>query len=72
MSTTPRPDPLVNADWVIDRLGLDDRANPRHRVYQLVRSGALPHVRLGRSVKFDRHVVEEWIRRGGTHAQGAA
>jgi putative molybdopterin biosynthesis protein len=35
------------------------------RVHELARLGLLPSVRLGRSVRFDPAVIEEWIRNGG-------
>jgi excisionase family DNA binding protein len=37
----------------------------RARVYELARSRVIPSVRLGRQVRFDGAVLEEWIRNGG-------
>lgn len=56
--------PLIDADAVAERLGVR-----RFTVYDLARSGALPCVRLGRSIRFDEDVIEEWIARGGTAAE---
>lgn len=38
---------------------------PERRVYQLARAGVLPHVRVGRSIRFDKSKIEEWIEAGG-------
>lgn len=35
------------------------------RVYTLIREKILPSVRLGRQVRIDSIVLEEWIRNGG-------
>ena len=53
--------PLITADDVATWLGVG-----RLRVYELARAGLLPCVRIGRSVRFDRVAVEQWIRAGGT------
>lgn len=55
---------LIEAQAVADRLGLS-----RWRVYELVRKGVLPHVRINRRVLFDPTKVEEWIAAGGTAAR---
>jgi len=55
---------LLKAHEVAERLGVS-----RHRVYELIRTRKLPAVYLGRSVRVDAEVLEEWIRRGGTAAQ---
>lgn len=36
-----------------------------YRVYELSRSNAIPTVRIGRQVRFDRAQVEAWIAGGG-------
>lgn len=36
------------------------------RLYDLVKRGIVPHVRLGRQVRFDKGQIEDWISRGGT------
>lgn len=43
-----------------------DTGLPEWRLYELARRGLIPHVRLGRSVRFSRSAVAEWIARGGT------
>ena len=36
------------------------------RVYELARRKLLPHIRLGRQVRFSETVLLEWVQRGGT------
>ena len=36
------------------------RVHPNH-VYELIRRGELPHVRLGRVIRLPRHRLEQWI-----------
>lgn len=52
---------LTTVEWVAGRLGV-----PRWRVYEMVRAGQIPAVRLGRAVKFDIDRIEAWIAAGGT------
>ncbi len=40
------------------------------RVYTLAREGILPHVRLGRQIRIDSQVLEEFIRGGGKALPG--
>jgi excisionase family DNA binding protein len=47
---------LVDAQAVADRLGV-----PVSWVREQVRSGAIPHVRLGRYVRFDLGDVDGWL-----------
>ena len=51
-------DRLLDATEVADRLGV-----PTSWVREGVRSGAIPHVRLGRYVRFDLADVEEWLQK---------
>lgn len=37
-------------------------------VYRLVKSGQLQAVRVGRDLRFDVHVVDDWVAKGGTAA----
>jgi excisionase family DNA binding protein len=37
----------------------------RARCYELVRSGALPAVHIGRQVRFDPAKLQEWMANGG-------
>ena len=39
---------------------------PKSRVYFLTRCGQLPHVRLGRAVRYDPAAVRAWLDQGGT------
>jgi excisionase family DNA binding protein len=38
----------------------------RERVYELVRLGLIPSVRLGRQVRFSESALEDWIAGGGS------
>ena len=43
------------------------------RIYELCRSGDIPHVRLGRAVRFSPAQLNAWLEAGGTrHATGDA
>lgn len=52
---------LVTAKAVATRLGIS-----RYRVYELARADEIPHVRLGRSMRFDPNTIEAFINSGGT------
>lgn len=39
---------------------------PQEQLYSYVRRGLLPHVRVGRVIRFDPIQLEEFIERGGT------
>lgn len=49
-------EPLLNADEAAELLHV-----PRSTVYELVRSRRLPHVRLGRSLRFTREQLARWV-----------
>jgi excisionase family DNA binding protein len=36
------------------------------RTYELIRLGILPAVRMGRQVRVDANVLEQWIKNGGS------
>ena len=59
MSMTKRP-ALVGVKEIARRLGLSEA-----RCYQLVKDGAIPCIRLSRSIKFDPQVIEQWLSNGG-------
>lgn len=40
------------------------------RVYEMIRQGVLPAVRLGRQVRIDRQTLEEFIAQGGRALPG--
>lgn len=45
---------------------------PEKRIYELVRAGVLPHVRVGRSIRFNADTLSAWIEAGGSgYAEGA-
>ncbi len=52
--------PLVGIDEVCRILG-----QKRQGVYELCRQKLIPHVRLGRKIRFDMDKVNEWIDNGG-------
>ena len=39
-------------------------------VYRLARLGIIPSVRIGKSIRFDINVLEDWIKKGGTKLDG--
>jgi len=47
-----------------------DTGIPLARVYELARDGDLPHVRLGRALRFDAEAVRRWLAAGGTGHAG--
>lgn len=49
-------EPLLNADEAAELLHV-----PRSTVYELARSRRLPHVRLGRSLRFTREQLARWV-----------
>jgi excisionase family DNA binding protein len=36
------------------------------RVYELARRKLLPHIKLGRQVRFSENLLREWVEHGGT------
>jgi excisionase family DNA binding protein len=56
---------LQNIDWAATRLN-----EPKHRVYRWAREGVIPVVRLGRRMKVDPEILEEWIAAGGSDYPG--
>jgi excisionase family DNA binding protein len=58
------PRPLGRVEAVAERLDA-----PAYRIYELVRRDLIPHVRIGRSVRFDMEAIEAWIAAGGTMAE---
>lgn len=52
---------LLTARELEERIGIR-----RARLYELVRSGAIPHVRLGESIRFDPDRIRRWIDEGGS------
>ena len=56
---------LLTASELADQIGIS-----KFRLYELCREGAIPHIRLGRSVRFDPHTVLAWLHGGGTSEGG--
>lgn len=50
-------EPLLNADEAARLLHV-----PRSTLYELVRSRHLPHVRVGRTLRFTRHDLAGWVK----------
>ena len=38
----------------------------KDRVYSLARQGVIPHVRIGRQLRFSSRALDDWISRGGS------
>lgn len=38
----------------------------QHRIYEIVRLGQLPSVRIGRQVRIERQAFHDWVADGGT------
>ncbi len=57
----PQDRRLLTAKEAADRLCIR-----LHRLYELTRAGALPHVRLGRTVRLDPNALDSFIENGGT------
>lgn len=55
-SATERGSKLLEADDVAEYLGMRT-----DWVYREVRAGRLPHIRLGRAVRFRRESIEAWL-----------
>lgn len=57
-SSLPR---LLTATEVAEQTGL-----PLSSVYELCRSNRIPHVRVGRALRFSATAIVDWIEAGGT------
>ena len=60
MKDTPDYEPLLSVEEVAHRLGIS-----RNSLYDRVRAGLIPHVRIGHSIRFSRPHLERWILNGG-------
>ena len=56
---------LLRVEQVAEILGTS-----KPRVYELIRSGLLPSVHLGRQVRVEETELEEWISKGGQALPG--
>lgn len=68
---------LVGLAEVAEYLGLASRGKrPGNRLWELLRAGKLkhfPHVRIGRTYRFNLADVEAWVKRqAGSHGNGFA
>jgi excisionase family DNA binding protein len=57
------PTPLLNVEQIGERLQL-----PKSAVYELIRQGKLPAVRIGKHVRIEAGRLEQWI---AEHRNGA-
>ena len=58
-SDQPQPtltSPLLRADEVAEFLRV-----PRSSVYEYVRTGQIPHIRIGRHIRFCQHQLADWV-----------
>jgi len=62
---TRQPARMLRVADVAARLDL-----PEKRIYILAREGIIPHVRLGRSIRFNEAEIEAWIAAGGAGYPG--
>lgn len=53
---TPLSEPLLRAEDVARLFGI-----PRSSVYEYVRSQQIPHIRIGKHVRFVRADLEQWV-----------
>ena len=53
-------EPLWHARQLAQRLGIH-----RTHLYLLVRTGRIPHLRIGRGLRFDPNAIRAWERSGG-------
>ncbi len=60
LPTSSSVEPLWDARHLALRLGIH-----RNRLYLLVRTGLIPHLRIGRAVRFDPDAIRAWERAGG-------
>lgn len=63
--TTEKLPRLLTATELSTQIGLS-----RFRLYELVRETDFPAIRLGRSIRFDKKTVAEYLRNGGTPPTG--
>ena len=56
-------DRMMTVDEVAALLGFH-----RVTVYDKVSRGEIPHIRIGRTIRFDRERLNEWIAQGGSAA----
>ncbi len=60
VSSTPSVEPLWDAGQLSRRLGIH-----RNRLYLLVRTGRIPHLHVGRTLRFNPDAIRAWERSGG-------
>jgi len=58
-------DRLMDAKEVADLLRVSTA-----RVYDLTRQNFIPHVHLGRQVRYDPRAISDWVRNGGQALEG--
>ena len=63
------PDTSLTRLWTAEELA-DVTGLPKSRIYELSRTGEMPHSRFGRALRYDPRHVAEWLASGGTAARG--
>jgi excisionase family DNA binding protein len=57
----------INRLMTVEELA-DQWGESRWQIYDLCRRGLIPHIRLGKAIRFDPVVIAEFVRQGGTAA----
>ena len=56
---------MLNTPWLnAEELAKLFKVTP-HRVYDLVREDRIPHIRIGRQIRFSPEAIEQWAAAGG-------
>ncbi len=58
------PDRMLKADEVAELLNVRTSS-----LYDLVRKGNIPHVRIGQRIRFNERLLNEWVAAGGTQQE---
>lgn len=62
LSTSPRGEQRPLGEPLLDAVGAAELLSVRPSwVYEAVRTGRLPHLKLGRHIRFLRSDLEEWV-----------
>ena len=61
MTQTSQTKNLKNATQLAELLQVT-----KYRIYELVRQNMIPHVKIGRQIRFSEEKIQEWIDSGGS------
>ena len=56
---------MLNTPWLNAEQLADLFAVTPHLIYDLVREGRIPHIRIGRQIRFAPDAIEVWAAAGG-------